>query len=125
MIQNYQTKYPTTFLLSSETYLNRCEEKYSNIITVNLMPRGPLEKRVVKIRMPRLSHFECYGKDRCALALLSFRTGRLMSDDEIPDLFSFLLSNGYTIDTNLTNMMNASPVKLNNKTIISFVSYIG
>jgi hypothetical protein len=112
-----------TFLLSSETFLNRCNKNYHNIITLNLMPCGPLKKYVVKIRMPRLSQFECYGSDRCALALLSFRTGRLMSDDEIPDLFTFLLSNQYNIDTKLTNMMNASPVKLNNKTIISFVTF--
>jgi hypothetical protein len=48
-----------------------------------------------------------------------------MGDDEIPDLFAFLLSNGYTIDTNLTNMMNAGPVKLSQKKIIGFVTYLG
>lgn len=112
-----------TFLLSSETYLNRCDQNYRNIITLNLIPCGPLKKYIVKIQTPRLSYFDCYAHDRCALALLSFKTGRLMSDDEIPDLFAFLLSNEYKIDTKLTNMMNSSPVKLNNKTIISFITY--
>jgi hypothetical protein len=113
----------TTFLLTSEPYLNKCEEQYRNIITVNILPQGPLKRYVIGIRTPRLSHFDCYGRDKCALALLSFRSGRLMSDDEIPNLFSFLLENGYTIDTNLTNMMNNGSVKLNNKTVICFVTY--
>ena len=52
-------------------------------------------------------------------------TGRLMGDDEIPDLFSFLLSNGYSIDTGLTRMMNTSEVRLDNKKIIAFITYIG
>lgn len=115
----------TTFLLTSQTFLNRCEEQYRNIITINLMPGGPLEKYVVRVQLPRLSHFECYNGDKCALALRSLNSFHLMGDDEIPDLFSFLLSNGYTIDTNLTNMMNAGPVKLSQKKIIGFVSYLG
>jgi len=125
-MNNNRNKVATTFLLTSQTFLNRCEEQYRNIITLNLVPNGPLGKCVVRLQMPRLSHFECYNEgERCALALRSFRSFGLMSDDEIPDLFSFLLANGYTIDTNLTNMMNAGPVKLSQKKIIGFVTYLG
>jgi hypothetical protein len=120
-----QNRKPTTFLLTSQTFLNRCEEQYRNIITINFVPGGPLEKYVVRLQMPRLSYFECDGEKRCALALRSFRSFNLMGDDEIPDLFAFLLENGYTIDTNLTNMMNAGPVKLSQKKIIAFVTYLG
>jgi hypothetical protein len=121
-----RNKVATTFLLTSQTFLNRCEEQYRNIITINFVPGGPLEKYVVRLQMPRLSHFECYNEGgRCVLALRSFRSFGLMGDDEIPDLFAFLLANGYTIDTNLTNMMNAGPVKLSQKKIIGFVTYLG
>jgi len=114
----------TTFLLTSQTFLNRCEEQYRNIITINFVPGGPLEKYIIRLRMPRLSHFECRG-EKCTLALRSFRSFGIMGDDEIPDLFAFLLENGYTIDTKLTNMMNAGPVKLSQKKIIGFVTYLG
>jgi hypothetical protein len=31
--------------------------------------------------------------------------GTLMRDDELPDLVNFLLTNGYTIDSKLTKLM--------------------
>ena len=133
---------PRTYMISSETFLNRCSENYRNIVTINIPPLGPLAKYVVRLQMPRLSHFGLENHEQCALALTSFRVGNnsynqnyingtgnfsrgLLYDDEIGDLFSFLLSNSYTIDTKLTNMMNASPVKINNKKIICFITYIG
>ena len=52
----------------------------------------------------------------------------LMLVDEIPDLFSYLLSNGYTIDTKITNMLNKSDIQFdtqNGKTLICFITYQG
>jgi len=52
----------------------------------------------------------------------------LMNVDEVPDLFSFLLSHGYKIDTSLTKMINSGDVRFhtdNANKIICFVSYIG
>ena len=48
--------------------------------------------------------------------------------DEIPDLFSFLLSHGYKIDTSLTKMMNGSDIRFqtnNSDKIIAFITYQG
>ena len=133
-----------SYLITSEPFLNHYEQCYRNIVTINLPPKGPLAKYVLRIQMPRLSHF-CSARDRpCALAITSLKTNTnvynlpqyasfdsgkfsniLMTDDEIGDLFSFLLANGYNIDTNLTNMMNAGEVKLNNKKVICFITYTG
>jgi hypothetical protein len=52
----------------------------------------------------------------------------LMNVDEVPDLFSFLLSHGYKIDTSLTKMMNSGEVRFhtdNANKIICFVTFQG
>jgi hypothetical protein len=49
-----------------------------------------------------------------------------MTVDEIPDLFSFLLSNGYTIDTSITKMMNQSSIRYNtdkSNELIALITY--
>jgi len=48
---------------------------------------------------------------------------RWLSPNEIPDLFSFLSSNGYEIDTRVTDMMNMSSVRLTNRNILCFIKY--
>ena len=132
-------------MLSTRVFLDTFNQCYRNIVVINLPPDGPLGKIVRRLQMPPLSPFNVPGpccsrigyKD-CALALFSLRgcngngigngmsNGRgncLMYDDEIPDLFSFLLSNGYKIDTSLTKMMNQSEVKINDNKILCFITY--
>jgi hypothetical protein len=127
-----------TYLLSSKPYLFGCEE-YNNIITINLFPKGPLGKIVRRIKANKLSSFtdnytNRYGNGcECEYALLSlcglgvgsgYDCGeKLMTANEIPNLFSFLLSNGYKIDTSLTKMMNSSNIQIDNNNIIAFISY--
>ena len=43
-----------------------------------------------------------------------------MDPNDIPDLFTFLMENGYTINTQLTQMMQTSNVKMD-KEIICFI----
>ena len=127
-------------MLSTRVFLDTFNQCYRNIIVINLPPDGPLGKIVRRLQMPPLSPFTpcCnrIGYKDCALALFSLRgcngigigngNGNcLMYDDEIPDLFSFLLSNGYKIDTSLTKMMNQSEVKINNNKILCFITYNG
>jgi len=124
-------------LLSSRPYLFGCE--YDNIITINLFPKGPLAKivRQVNFSNNRLSDFTDY-ENKCGYALLSLRGSggssggsgyggkknhHLMTANEIPDLFSFLLSNGYKIDTSLTKMMNNSNIQINMNNIVAFITY--
>jgi hypothetical protein len=44
-----------------------------------------------------------------------------MTPDDIPELFNFLLSNNYKIDTSITKMMNSSEVKMTNK-LVCFIT---
>jgi hypothetical protein len=121
----------STFVLYSRPFLNRnnYDQSYSNIVTINVEPKGPLRRFVRRVRFERLSEFKEPNCNQCGLALQSFIRGeRLMITDEVPDLFSFLLSNGYKIDTSLTKMMNTSDIRFhtdNANKIICFVTYIG
>jgi len=99
---------------------------------VNIEPQGPLRRFVRRIQLPRLSPFQkegpCYSVQKCGFAISGLTNGcncNLMSPDEIPELISFLQSNGYQIETQITNMLNQSEVKINNKRLVFTVSYYG
>jgi len=142
-----------TVSLFSQPYLDTYNQCYKNIITINLPPQGPLRQIVRKVKFNPLSPFSqsnsnsnCNRMNTCGLALQSIGNGtgigtgvggnccnlgggcNLMVVDEIPDLFSYLLSNGYTIDTKITNMLNANNIEFNannQKTLICFITYQG
>lgn len=136
----------STFTLSYQPFLDTYNKCYKNIITTNIMPQGPLRKLVRQIKMPPLSQFQvpgpCNPIQQCSLAIVSLGINNnyyttssgcgkygsgcgLMTPDEIPDLFSFLLGHGYQIETQLTNMLNQSGTKMSNKNIIGIATYYG
>jgi hypothetical protein len=123
----------STFLLSSRPYLDpyNYDQSYKNIVIINGIPRGPLRQCVRRVKFLPLSEFkEPFNNNLCGLALRSFQGGDgcLMTVDEVPDLFSFLLSHGYKIDTSLTKMMNTGDIRFhtsNANKIICFVTYCG
>ena len=125
-----------TFTLTSQPYFDEYNKCYKNIITVNTIPRGPLSRFVRQLKLPKLSPFQVEGPcnpiEKCTLAVINFlpcrtncRNNNLMTPNEMPDLISFLLSNGYQIETQLTNMMNQSETKLTNKKLSMIVTYYG
>jgi len=129
----------STFVLYTRPFLDTYSQCYKNIVTINVVPRGPLARFVRRVQFPRLSVFKepsdcCARSPLCGLAIgrgflhVNNNCGSgLMNVDEIPDLFSFLLSHGYKIDTSLTKMINSGDVRFNtdnaNK-IICFVNYL-
>lgn len=131
----------TTVSLFSQPYLDTFNQCYKNIVVVNLKPQGPLGELVRLVKFPVLSTFKqagpCNPLKQCGYALLSISGGGccnksngcdLMTVDEVPTLISFLVSNGYTIDTSITKMFNASDIAFDTYTgnkLICFVSYRG
>lgn len=128
----------TTYALYSQPYLDKKCQCYKNIVTINLQPKGPLESLVRKIQLIPLSPFQqqgpCVPYNNCGLALKSLnyfcKSGcdDLMIVDEVPNLIAFLMSNGYTVDTSITKMFNASDVKFSNfnsSKLIAFITYKG
>lgn len=126
-----------TFALFSQPYLDRINQCYKNIVTVNCFPVGPISKYVKKIQFPLLSEFKvqstpCNKIDRCGLVLQSIsnnccKNDSLMSVNEVPELMYFLASNGYKVDTSLTKMFNTSEIRFdtnNANKLICFVTYL-
>lgn len=133
----YQSK---TVSLFSQPYLDTYNQCYKNIVVVNLMPMGPLADIVRMTNFPPLSEFKTQGPcsplKQCGYALMSLGEGGcackcgqdFMVVDEIPDLISYLVGNGYTVDTSITKMFNQSEIRfdtnLGNK-LICFITYNG
>ena len=127
-----------TVTITSQPFYDQYNQCYKNIMMVNLEPQGPLSRLVRRLRLPRLSPFQregpCNPIQKCGLALQSINTGccnkynsgcDLMTPNEIPDLISFLQSNGYQIETQITNMLLQSEIKLSNKRMAFTVTYYG
>ena len=126
----------STYTLFSQPFLDKYNQCYKNIVTINMQPKGPLSQFVRRVTFDPLSPFKqpgpCNPTQTCGLALTSFNTNsftdvpefsrsptlalriapgccnNLMVVDEVPHLFGFLLSNGYKIDTSITKMLNGS-----------------
>jgi hypothetical protein len=130
-----------TVSLFSQPYLDRFNQCYKNIVVVNLLPQGPLGSLIKRVNFPPLSEFKQQGMcnnmsfKQCGLALTtlngycSIKNGdNLMIVDEVPDLISFLVSNGYTVDTSITKMFNESDIRFDTNTgnkLICFITYNG
>jgi hypothetical protein len=86
------------------------QQQYTKILCVNTAPTGPLAARVQLIRPPRLSGLGFgIGTGRCIHAIMTATgTGTAaathMTPDDLPELFAFFASNGYTVDTGLTKL---------------------
>jgi hypothetical protein len=127
--------YPRTFTITSSPYYDRCSQQYQNILMLNIEPEGPLRLFVRRLQLPRLTPFQTEkSEETCGLVLTNFLNNQnqnrnrngLMTPNDIPDLYSFLTANGYQIDTQLTNMMNQSQVKLTpGKQIVCLATYFG
>jgi dTDP-4-dehydrorhamnose 3,5-epimerase-like enzyme len=65
--------------------------------------------------------------DNCSAGCSKFGND-LMVVDEVPNLISYLVSNGYTVDTSITKMFNDSDIRFDTNTgnkLICFVTYNG
>jgi len=119
-----------TYTLFSQVYLDNYNQCYKNIITCNVPPKGPLEHILRRVIFYPLSTFKQPGhRQTCGIGFASIANScHLMTTCEIPELFSFLLANGYTIDTSITNMLHDSDIQIgtnDSKKMICFITYTG
>jgi hypothetical protein len=129
------------FTLFSRPYLDTCSKNYYNIVTVNIPPPGPLAKFVQGVKFYPLSQFKSFDSssqtrsELCGLAIVAPFAAQgqgngckipFVTTDNVPLLFSYLVENGYTIDTSLTKMTIMTGLKFqtqNANTLIAFVKY--
>lgn len=126
-----------TFTLFSTPYLDKFNQCYKNIITINNIPKGPLSNYVKRIQFPQLSPFKvsspCSEISKCGYVLTKIDSqcfskcgDNLLTTDDVPDLISYLVSNGYKVDTSITKMFNTSEIRFNTNNankLICFVTY--
>lgn len=112
-------------VLYLEPVLNSYFKSYQNILTVSSVPSGPLKNMVSRIKFPKLSEFstfspfspasiECgtYVLGRYTSSINMTNSDAFMYADDIPSVLSYLQTNGYTIDTSLTTMLQKSEVRI-------------
>ena len=116
----------TTVCMFLEPILNTHYKTYQEVITLSTMPPGPLANVVALMHMNKLSPFQntpigspsiySFG---CSHVLCRYpckggsfssmkNSNNFMYSEDIPKIFSYLVSNGYTIDTSVTKMLNSS-----------------
>ena len=113
-----------------EPYLNTYYKTYQNVLTVSGRPEGPLSAMVSSISISnpysRLSPFQegsllLNPYDSCFLVLTRYPcngggvSGIKQADwflgvDDIPSVLSYLTSNGYSIETELTKILFKTPL---------------
>ena len=126
MIQNQDNQQDSPFdqykgntvSLFLEPILHTYYKTYQQVITLSAVPEGPLKEMVRIIRTEKLSPFQFLpitsnNPSNCIYVLCRYRTQNqqkhsnyYMGKDDIPSIFAYLRANGYTIDTEITKMMN-------------------
>jgi len=120
------------YTIMIQNYYDTNLQYYRNIIILNKEPIGPLNKYIKKISMPYLSPFtnsfsndmnNTNNNNTCLYAIIDFMDNtKLMCVNNIPDLFSFLINNGYIIDYNLTKIIKNTTCASKND-LICYITY--
>ena len=121
-----------SYVLSIEPYLNTYSKQYQNIITIDKMPIGPLSQLVTHFNSQKLSPFQISNNDTnnwCKYAIRRYYNGGInredcfLTADDVPSLLGYLTTNGYTINTSITKIMQKSNISLLPKKMICIVTY--
>lgn len=115
------------YSLESTPYYNSIQQEYTNIITINKAPEGPLKQFTKTIRLNKLSPFETHNnicpKPSCVIGITNINNPcELMCIDDLPTLFEFLINNGYAIDNSVTKILQKSNMKMNGN-LICMIQY--
>jgi hypothetical protein len=101
------------YSLQSMPYYDSVRQEYGNILTINKPATGPLESITKQLRLNKLSPFETNNnlcpRPSCVIGITKIDCRcELMCIDDLPNLFEFLLNNGYTIDNSVTKILQKS-----------------
>jgi hypothetical protein len=113
-----------TYALYNQVYLDPYTKEYKNVITISSAPKGELSNLIRKSRFETLSPFK-QRESGCSILFRSFKFyNEVMTLEELPELFVFLASNGYEIDTELTKMLNSNKNMIDSEQkLIAFIIY--
>jgi len=137
-----------TTVMYLEPILNSYYKTYHDVITLSNIPDGPISEMVSTMSSPKLSEFQTaspfYGSpgfgrnpfSNCMHVLMKYPVGKgivangysafirntdsVTTSDDIPSIFSYLMENGYTVDTQLTRMIQTSEVNIGGSAVNRF-----
>jgi hypothetical protein len=122
-----------SYVLYLEPFLNSYYKEYQNIITIDKIPVGPLSPYVKHVNQPKLSPFHTVNPmdpiENCTFAIVRYPFGNnslknsnyFLTEKDVPSLLAFVQSGGYTIDYNMTKLIQRakiSPSSSKSKTMI-------
>jgi len=113
-----------TYSILSVPFYDTRRQQYTKILCINTVPVvGALATRVKTVRPPRLSGLcsdngvnvgNSNSNNKCIHVITSSASAGAcgacsaycdyMTPEQLPELFAFLISNGYTVDTALTKL---------------------
>ena len=98
----------TIVYLDLSDYSNMGRGVYKNIVTISKPPTGPLSEYVIQLTENKLSAFntENIGCKRIYAVRSLDNNTALMQEHEVNTLIAFLIDNGYTVNTQITSMLN-------------------
>ena len=105
------------YSIGIQPFYDSISECYTHIFVIDRHPGPPLSSLVRTVNPPRLSPFQttsgaCCSYRKCVLALLDpGNHHRLLHPGDEAVLFTYLASNGFTIDTSFTKIMKTAPVR--------------
>ena len=116
-------------MISSQVHYDSFKQCYMRIFTIDRQPKGPLASMTRALNSSKLSPFQenspcCNNDFSCVRAIYSNATGELYDMREQSVLITFILQNGYTIDTELTKLLQNNRVKdSNNRQLMYVIKY--
>ena len=133
-----------TYSILSVPFYDNKQQQYMKILCVNAVPVvGPLASRVKTVRPPQLSglHGPNANKNnnnnnnannnKCIHAITASSSAcccTYMTPDDLPELFAFLATNGYTVDLGLTKLAakhQSNGLGSNSNSLVCLISHRG
>jgi len=115
MISPFDNLSQQSYILSLETVLNSFTHNYCKILVIDRVPIGPLASLVTTLSTPKLSPFQNNPIGHsCIHPVVRFpnispnlnQIDHFFTSRDIPSIISFLRSNQYVIDTDMTTMIS-------------------
>lgn len=122
----------SVYSLYIQPYYDSANEQYTNIVTINKIPSGPLSNYITTLRYNKLSDFSGFNRNCTPLCIYAIKNINnsycsnlnLISPDNIDDLVTFLIENNYTVNKDLTKIMNNEKIYVNNgKKLLFYINY--
>ena len=106
-----------TYIISSQIYYDTFNTCYKRIVTIDRMPAGNLATITRRLTNAKLSEFKqstpCCPIERCIFAIYNPSTGAddLLTVEDQGIFISYLIANGYAINTTLTELTLKNQIK--------------